>query len=99
MIMCALGGLIGLRTLKGSECKHASNKEGRHIKHVAWFTILAATQLLHSPLATCTNVSSAPGSLFLSGWYLRLSRRYAFLIVASEAERSTSGKIRACECD
>ena len=39
--------------------------------------------------ATSLNLSSAPGCLFLSGWYLSAIFRYAFLISFSSAERDT----------
>lgn len=44
---------------------------------------------INSPCATSTNLSSAPGSWFLSGWYLRLRRLYAFLMSCSDADLST----------
>jgi hypothetical protein len=45
------------------------------------------------PRVIPTNFSSAFGSLFLSGWYFLLSRLYAFLMSASDAERCTAYRI------
>jgi hypothetical protein len=41
------------------------------------------------PRVISTNFPSAFGSLFRSGWYFLLSRLYAFLMSASDAERCT----------
>ena len=47
------------------------------------------------PRVISTNFSSAFGSLFLSGWNFLLSRLYAFLMSASDAERCTVNRTGA----
>lgn len=66
----------GPRMLQGKKCEIAALQAERD-------------RSINSPCATSTNLSSAPGSWFLSGWYLRLRRLYAFLMSCSDADLST----------
>jgi hypothetical protein len=68
------------------------NQRGSHMLMKSVRSNARTTELSHDsdvPCATSTNLLSASGSWFLSGWYLRLRRLYAFLTSCSDADLST----------